>query len=115
VVGGIETNGSRKLILVLDEFEQLHSYLTKDPGAGKPPAGRDPQAEIYLFGSRTNDGGQGGDIDLLVISKQIDLMTKLDILGELHRRLGDRRIDMVVTSDPTQPFMRIAQAEGIRL
>ncbi|WP_133510200.1 nucleotidyltransferase domain-containing protein [Candidatus Thiosymbion oneisti] len=76
---------------------------------------RDPQAEIYLFGSRINDEGRGGDIDLLVISKQIDLMTKLDILGEIHRRLGDRCIDLVVTPDPTPPFMRIAQAEGIRL
>jgi len=76
---------------------------------------RDPQAEIYLFGSRIDDEGRGGDIDLLVISKRIDLMTKLDILGEIHRRLGDRRIDLVVTPDPTSPFMRIAQAEGIRL
>jgi len=57
----------------------------------------------------------GGDIDLLVISQQIDLMTKLDILGELHRRLRDRRIDLVVTPDPTRPFMRTARAEGIRL
>jgi len=57
----------------------------------------------------------GGDIDLLVISKQIDLMTKLDMLGEIHRRPGDRRIDLVVIPDPTSPFVRIAQAEGIRL
>lgn len=75
----------------------------------------DPKAEIYLFGSRIDDEARGGDIDLLVISKQIDLMTKLDILGEIHRRLGDRRIDLLVTSDPTSPFMRIAQAEGLRL
>lgn len=34
MVGGIETNGGRKLILVLDEFEQLHSYLTKDQERG---------------------------------------------------------------------------------
>lgn len=76
---------------------------------------RDPQAEIYLYGSRANDQALGGDIDLLVISKQIDLMAKLDILGEIHRRLGDRRIDLVVAADLTQPFIRIAQAEGIQL
>ncbi len=77
--------------------------------------GRDPQAEIYLYGSRANDEARGGDIDLLVISNEIDLMAKLDILGEIHRRLGDRRVDLVVTANPTSPFMRIAHAEGIRL
>lgn len=77
--------------------------------------GRDPQAEIYLYGSRTNDEARGGDIDLLVVSERIDLLAKLDILGEIHNRLGDRRIDLVVTADLTQPFMRMAHAEGVRL
>jgi len=76
---------------------------------------RDPQADVYLFGSRVDDGARGGDIDLLVLSRQIDLMAKLDILGDLHRRLGERRIDLVVYPDLGQPFARIAIAEGVRL
>ncbi len=75
----------------------------------------DPDAEIHLFGSRVNDRARGGDIDLLVISNKLNLMSKLDILGELHRELGDRRIDLIVTSDASRPFERIAKTEGIRL
>jgi predicted nucleotidyltransferase len=76
---------------------------------------QDPQADVYLFGSRVDDGARGGDIDLLVLSSRIDLMAKLDILGDLHRCLGDRRIDLLVYPDLGQPFARIAVAEGIRL
>jgi predicted nucleotidyltransferase len=76
---------------------------------------QDPQADVYLFGSRVDDGARGGDIDLLVLSRRIDLMAKLDILGDLHRRLGERKIDLCVYPDLAQPFPRIAVAEGIRL
>jgi predicted nucleotidyltransferase len=76
---------------------------------------QDPQADVFLFGSRVDDASRGGDIDLLVLSRRIDLMGKLDILGDLHRRLGERKIDLLVYPDLAQPFARIAAAEGIRL
>lgn len=58
-------------------------------------------AEIHLFGSRTDDTRRGGDIDLLVtIPAQLDpdrlLDTRLKILAALHRRLGERKIDLVL-------------------
>ena len=76
---------------------------------------RDSMADVYLFGSRTDDGAKGGDIDLLVLSNKIDFMTRLDILGDLHRQLGERKIDLVVEPDLSRPFTRVAMAEGVRL
>ncbi|MFZ4539818.1 nucleotidyltransferase domain-containing protein [Propionivibrio sp.] len=59
----------------------------------------DADALIYLFGSRVDDAAKGGDIDLLVLSKRINLMTKLDILAQLHQKLGERKIDIAVYAD----------------
>ncbi len=75
----------------------------------------DEDAAIYLFGSRTDDAAKGGDIDLLVLSTKINLMTKLDILAKLHQQLGERKIDIAIYSDATRPFPRIIMQEGVRL
>ncbi|MBK7463762.1 MAG: nucleotidyltransferase domain-containing protein [Betaproteobacteria bacterium] len=75
----------------------------------------DENALIYLFGSRTNDSAKGGDIDLLVLSKKLNLMMKLDILAQLHRQLGERKIDIVVYPDTSRPFPRMIMQEGVRL
>ena len=75
----------------------------------------DSQAQIYLFGSRVDDAAKGGDIDLLVLSKSINLMKKLDILAQLHRKLGERKIDIAVYPDTTRPFPRMVVQEGVRL
>ena len=72
----------------------------------------DPGAVVYLFGSRVDDTAKGGDIDLLVLSRKIDLMTKLAILGRLHHLLGEQRIDLAVFPDLAQPFARLAAQEG---
>jgi predicted nucleotidyltransferase len=75
----------------------------------------DPDAQVYLFGSRTDDASKGGDIDLLAISSKITLMGKLDILASLHQQLGDQKIDLVVQSDLSGPFSRLAVRQGIVL
>jgi len=78
-------------------------------------AERDPLAAIYLFGSRADDSARGGDLDLLVFSREIDLWDRLDILADLHRKLGERQIDLVVYPDLSKPFARIAAREGVLL
>lgn len=75
----------------------------------------DPQAQIYLYGSRADDNTLGGDIDILLISDKIKLMSKLDILVNLRRHLGDRKIDLAVYPDASEPFAKIALETGILL
>jgi len=75
----------------------------------------DAEAKIYLFGSRADDAAKGGDIDLLVLSERINLMAKLDILAQLHQKLGERKIDIAVYADATRPFPRMIMQEGVRL
>ena len=75
----------------------------------------DAEALIYLFGSRVDDAAKGGDIDLLVLSRKINLMMKLGILARLHQTLGERKIDIVVYPDTSRPFPRMVMEEGVRL
>ena len=75
----------------------------------------DAEAMIYLFGSRVDDSAKGGDIDLLVLSKKINLMDKLDILAQLHQRIGARKIDIAIYPDTTRPFPRMVIQTGVPL
>ncbi|WBA79657.1 nucleotidyltransferase domain-containing protein [Endozoicomonas sp. GU-1] len=75
----------------------------------------DPQAQIWLFGSRANDQAKGGDIDLLILSKTLGLKDRAGIRLALYDLIGEQKIDLVIAADDTDPFTRIALAEGIRL
>ncbi|MBD3315309.1 MAG: nucleotidyltransferase domain-containing protein [Chitinivibrionales bacterium] len=71
----------------------------------------DPDAEIYLFGSRTDDARRGGDIDLLIMSNKL----RIDIRVELQKRLGEQKFDIVIAKDLSKPFTRVARAQAVRL
>lgn len=75
----------------------------------------DAHAQAYLFGSRVDDAARGGDIDVLVLSQSINTLVKLRILAQLHQSLGDRKIDLVVCPDASQPFAQLAIQQGERL
>jgi predicted nucleotidyltransferase len=79
-----------------------------------------PDARVRLFGSRLDDRVRGGDIDLLVecprpVARPVWLAAQ--ITARLQRRLGDRRIDVLVIDPATelQAVHRVAQTEGVLL
>lgn len=75
----------------------------------------DPEAAVYLFGSRVDAARRGGDIDLLVLSRQIGLRERLRLLMKLEDRLGAQRIDLVVKPALDDPLARMISAKGVRL
>jgi predicted nucleotidyltransferase len=75
----------------------------------------DPQAKIYLFGSRTNDNARGGDIDLLIISNKINFVDKIKLKVMIFKEIEEQRIDMLITNDTKEPFVKLSLREGVRL
>ena len=75
----------------------------------------DPDAQIFLFGSRARDAAQGGDIDLLIMSTRISADERRKIKLRLMDRLGAQKIDLLVARDTERPLVRIAQREGVLL
>lgn len=78
---------------------------------------RDPEASIYLFGSRVNDDAKGGDIDLLVISNLIEFRDEIAIRREILDVIGWQKLDLIVRPDKNSqtPVVRIAIESGIPL
>jgi len=77
-------------------------------------------ASVRLFGSRLDDGERGGDIDLYIEADGTpsDLLDReLELYSTLIRRLGDRRIDIVVHDNgaPLQSIHRHARRTGVSL
>ena len=76
---------------------------------------RDPNAKIFLFGSRAYDDKKGGDIDLLVFSDTLHFSDKIKIKVAIFEKLEEQKIDILIAKDDTDPFVKIALSEGIEL
>ncbi len=79
-------------------------------------------AQLRLFGSRTNDNAKGGDIDLLVNTSMTDstaiAKAHLAFLAMVYARLGEQKIDVLIdypTKQNNPAIFNIAKAEGILL
>jgi len=73
--------------------------------------------EIYLFGSRVDDTKRGGDIDLYIIPQQeLSVATlfeqKIDFLGRLQERIGEQKIDVLLSKDKSRPIEKEALSTG---
>ena len=75
----------------------------------------DPDAKVYLFGSRVDDFKKGGDIDLLVLSDKIDLTLKLRIKKLIFERLEEQKIDLTITRDLNDPFIKSVFESAVKL
>ncbi len=72
----------------------------------------DPEAKVYLFGSRVDNQSRGGDIDLLILSEVITEQERRALKIELYDCLGEQKLDLVIAKDLLKPFVRIALQKG---
>ena len=76
----------------------------------------DSNAEVILFGSRTDLKKKGGDIDLLVVSSKITYRDRRRMRALFFREFGDRKVDLIVTDNPSSSaFTEIAYKYGVKL
>lgn len=79
------------------------------------------QAEVWLFGSRVDDNRRGGDVDLYVRSGMSDAdqlaAARFAFLARLKRRIGDRKIDLVLQRSGGEelPIHELARQQGVKL
>ncbi len=69
----------------------------------------DPEAKIYLFGSRVNDMAKGGDIDILVISEKIGFIEKVKIRTRIFKNIEEQKLDLVVKKDFSDLFVKMIE------
>ena len=76
------------------------------------------KAKVYLFGSRADDNKKGGDIDIYIetdVAKNV-FDKKINMLIEMEKKLGQRKIDIVVNNFSSNlSIYSVAKAEGILL
>ncbi len=90
-------------------LETLETELTKRGGG-----------QVWLFGSRVNLEAKGGDIDLYIelntpIENKLAFVRQLSIA--LEKKLGERKLDIVVKAPNTQDsaLHKIAKQRGVLL
>lgn len=78
---------------------------------------KNPEAKLYLFGSRVNDNALGGDIDLMILTPTpIDKKRIRAIRIEFYKRFGWQKIDLVnFTYNDSSVFKQLIQSEAIKL
>ena len=75
----------------------------------------DPDARIYLFGSRVDDNRRGGDIDLLIITGKLTYDDKLAIKKQIFYEIEDQKIDIIISRDGNEPFVKMIFDQGTQL
>ena len=73
--------------------------------------------DIYLFGSRVDDRLKGGDIDLYIDTQDsADLFEKkLHFMRDLKVKIGEQKVDVVISSDKERSIEKEAFEKGVKL
>jgi len=76
-----------------------------------------PDALIYLFGSRVDDGKKGGDIDIMVLSgRRLNWKEKSRLRWRYYGKYGEQKMDIVTFSFVDEnPFKRLIMETGRQL
>ena len=76
-----------------------------------------PNADIFLFGSRVDDFGKGGDIDLLLLTdERLPLVFMNRIRRLILNDIGEQKIDLVnFKKTDNHPFKSLALETAVRL
>ena len=81
-----------------------------------------PATRVWLFGSRVDEQGKGGDIDLYIEPEIQDaaqlVEAKLHLLRDIHKKLGEQKVDVVIRREAFKDdlaIFRVARETGIRL
>ena len=54
-----------------------------------------PEADCYLFGSRTDDTLKGGDIDVILTPEKLPLTLLSSLKGSILNQIGEQKLDLV--------------------
>lgn len=73
--------------------------------------------DIYLFGSRVDDLLKGGDIDLYIDTQDTDGLfeKKLQMLRDIKLKIGEQKIDVIISSDKERAIEKEALEKGVKL
>jgi len=71
--------------------------------------------KLYLFGSRVDDGKRGGDIDLLVVSKELTKRDLRRVRVEFFKHFGEQKVDIILDNGKPNPFIAFIKQNKKRL
>lgn len=64
-------------------------------------------AQLYLFGSRVDDDKKGGDIDLIVVSKEVTKKDLRYLRIEFFKHFGEQKLDIILDDGEFKnPFIK---------
>jgi len=75
-----------------------------------------PEARLYLFGSRVDENSKGGDIDLLIVSRDFDRKKIRRLRLDFFKTFGEQKLDIIVDDGTFRdPFRKMIYEKAVLL